>query len=133
MSRESVELVKRALENFIATGHFSDLMAVDFVWDMTAFRGWPDQPVFHGFDGFSEFSSAWTESYDEWSMEIEQLLDAGPGQVVGCLRQQGRLRKSDAVVGLRYGVVYTVADAQVRRGKVYMTVDEALEAVGLAP
>ena len=131
MSQENVEIVKRGLEEFIATGQFFDQMAADFIWDMSTFRGWPDQPVFHGFDGFSEFLSAWTESYDDWSMEIEQLLDAGDGQVVGCLRQQGRLRGSDAVVGLRYGVVYTVENGQVRRGQVYMTVEEALEAAGL--
>jgi ketosteroid isomerase-like protein len=98
---------------------------------MTAFRGWPDQPQFHGFDGFSEFLSAWTESYDDWSMEVEQLRDAGDTQVVGCLRQQGRLRGSDAVVRLRYGVIYTVEDGQIGRGKVYMTIEEALDAAGL--
>jgi ketosteroid isomerase-like protein len=132
MSHEHVEVVKHALDEFIATGQFSDQMAADFIWDMSAFRGWPDQPLFHGFDGFSEFLSAWTESYDDWSMEVEQLRDAGDTQVVGCLRQQGRLRGSDAVVRLRYGVIYTVEDGQIGRGKVYMTIEEALDAAGLA-
>lgn len=115
MSHEHVEVVKHALDEFIATGQFSDQMAVDFIWDASTFRGWPDQPLFHGFDGFSEFFSAWTKPYDDWSMEIEQLLDASDGQVVGCLRQQGRLRGSDAVVRLRYGVIYTVENGQIRR------------------
>ena len=105
MSQENVEVVKQGLDEFVATGQFSDQIAADFIWDVSAFRGWPDQPLFHGFDGFSEFLSAWTESYDDWSMEVEQLRDAGDTQVVGCLRQQGRLRGSDAVVRLRYGVV----------------------------
>ena len=131
MSQENVEIVKRGLEVFVATGQLSDQIAADFTWDLTTFRGWPDQPVFHGFDGFRQFLSAWTEPYDDWSAELEQVLDAGGDQVVASLRQQGRLRGSDAVVELLYGVVYTVANGQIRCAQVYMTVEEALNAVGL--
>lgn len=97
MSQENVEIVKRGLEVFIATGQFSDQTAADFIWDVSTFRGWPDQPVFHGFDGFSEFLSAWIDPYDDWSVDLEQVLDAGGDQVVADLRQQGRLRGSDAL------------------------------------
>jgi ketosteroid isomerase-like protein len=131
MSQENVEVVEGFLEKFVVTLQFSDAIATDVVWDMSTFRGWPDQPEFHGFEGFSEFLSAWREPYDDWSMAVEQVLDADGDQVVAILVQRGRLRGSDSDVGQRYGVVYTVENGQIRRGQVYMTVEEPLEAVGL--
>jgi len=113
MSRENVEIVKRVVENFIATDRLTDEVAADFIWDMSTFRGWPDQPAFHGFDGFTAFIDAWREPYDDWSMAIEQLLDGGGDRVVGVLAQRGRLRGSDTDVALRYGVVYTVENRKV--------------------
>jgi ketosteroid isomerase-like protein len=132
MSRQNVEVVSRALEEFIATRRFSDEFAADVTWDLSTFRGWPDRAVFHGLEGFTEFLSAWIEPYDEWSMDLEQILDPGGNQVVAVLVQRGQLRGSDSVVGLRYGVVYTVEDGQVRGAQVYTTPEEALEAVGLS-
>jgi ketosteroid isomerase-like protein len=132
MSQENVEIVERVLDEFIATGEFSDEVAADAVWDMSTVRGWPDQPAYHGVHGFRTFLSAWTEPYEDWSMGTEQLFDAGGDQVVAVVMQRGRLRGSDSDVGLRYGIVYTVENGQVRRFRVYMTADEALEAVGLS-
>jgi ketosteroid isomerase-like protein len=132
MSRENVELVRRVLEEFIATRRFSEELAADVTWDMSTFRGWPDRPVYHGFEGFTEFLSAWIEPYDEWSMDLDQIHDPGGNQVVAALVQRGRLRGSNSVVGLRYGVVYTVEDGQVRGAQVFTTPEEALEAVGLS-
>ncbi len=126
-----MDIVKEALEAYIATGEFSDQVAADYIWDMSTFRGWPDQPVFHGIDRFIEFLNAWREPYDDWTLELEQVHDAGGDQVVGDLLQKGRLRESDAWVELRMGVVYTVENGQVRRAQAYMTVEEALTAVAL--
>jgi hypothetical protein len=132
VSQANVKIVKRGVEEFIATGQLSDQTAADFIWDVTTLRGWPDQPLFHGVDGFAEFMSAWRDAYDDWSLDLKQVLDAGGDKVVGDLLQKGRLRESDAWVELRMGVVYTVENGQVQRAQAYMTVEEALEAVGLA-
>jgi hypothetical protein len=47
-------------------------------------------------------------------------------------RQRGRLRGSDSWIEWRYGIVYTVEEGLIRRGKVYATPEEALEAAGLS-
>jgi ketosteroid isomerase-like protein len=131
MSQANVEVVERFLEDFVVTGQLSDLVARDVIWDMSNFGGWPDQPLFHGFDGFAEFMSAWREPYDDWSMAVEQILDAGGDEVVAVVTQRGQLPGSDADVGQRYGIVYTVENRQIRRGQAYTTPEQALEAVGL--
>ena len=130
MSQESVKIVARVLEEFIVNRQASRELAPNFVWDMTTFRGWPDQPIFYGPEGFSEFLRAWIGPYDDWSMAVEEILST-PGGVLAILAQRGRLRGSQADVHLRYGQVYTVEDGRVRRVKVYRTAEEALEAVGL--
>lgn len=33
---------------------------------MSTFRGWPDEPLFHGFDGFAAFMTARLAPYDDW-------------------------------------------------------------------
>ena len=132
MSQENVEIIKGVLEEFIATGQIDrDPLAADVIWDASTFRGWPDKPVYHGFDGFSEFVDAWFEPYDDWSVAVDQLLDAGGDRVVAVMRQRARMRGSDAGVGLRFGVVYTVENRKVRRMQLYGTPEEALEAAGL--
>jgi hypothetical protein len=55
-----------------------------------------------------EFFAEWTDAYDEWTQEIESVIDAGDGHVVVTTRQRGRLRGSDSWVALRVGFLYTV-------------------------
>jgi ketosteroid isomerase-like protein len=132
MSRENVEVVAASLRQFKATQRPTDLMAQDFVWDMRTFRGWPEEEEYRGPDGFMEFFAKWTQAYDEWDMDVEDLVDAGDDRVVAVVRQGGRLRGADSWVELRFGTVYIVDGGQIRRGQVFMTAQEALEDVGLS-
>ncbi len=131
MSQENVKVVERFLEQFVVTGQLTDAVATDVVWDMSTFRGWPDQPEFHGSEAFAEFMSAWRAPYDNWSMSVDQILDGGGDKVVALVAQRGRLPGSNADVQQRYGIVYTVENSQIQRGEAYMTSEEAVEAVGL--
>ena len=129
MSRDDVEIVERLLEDFIANG--PAVVPADFVCDAGTMRGWLDAPIFHGPEGMAEFMDAWREPYDDWSMIVEEVRDAGDGRAVAVCLQRGRPHGSDADVGLRYGVVFTVSGGQARRVQIYVTAEEALEAVGL--
>jgi ketosteroid isomerase-like protein len=131
MSRENVEVVAASLREFKTTQRPTQFQAPDFVWDMRAFRGWPDEPEYRGLDGFMEFFTKWIEPYDEWDMDVEDLVDAGHDRVVAVVRQRGRLRGADSWVDLRFAVVCTVAQRLIRRMQGFTTPDEALEAVGL--
>ena len=94
MSQEIVEIVKRVVENFIATDRLTDEVAADFIWDMSTFRGWPDQPAFHGFDGFTEFTDAWREPYDDWSMASSNSLMAVATRWLICGRALSMMARS---------------------------------------
>jgi hypothetical protein len=52
MSADNVEIIRRGYERFIATGDpDEDIMAPDFVWDMSTFSGWPERKANEGVRG----------------------------------------------------------------------------------
>jgi hypothetical protein len=49
MSAENVDIIRRGYEEFIATGEpTEDIMAPEFVWDMSTFRDWPERNTYEG-------------------------------------------------------------------------------------
>jgi len=61
----------------------------------------------------------------------EELCDAGDGRVVATQHVTGRAKASGVETELRYAVVYTVREGQIVRGREYIDLVTALEAVGL--
>ena len=127
MSHENVEIVRRALAKL---GH--ETFARDFVWDVRTFRDYPwSVREYHGWSGFREFCEQWVSPYDEWDQEVEEVRAAPEGRTVVVAQQRGRLRGTQAWVNERYGLVYTLEGALIRRVQMYRTPEEALEAAGL--
>jgi ketosteroid isomerase-like protein len=131
MSRENVEVVANSLREFGQTQRPPGVMAPDFVWDMSAFQGWPEEEQYRGLDGFMGFFAKWTEPYDEWHHVVEDVVPVDDDRVVAVVRQRGRLRGADSWVELRFGTVYTVDGGRIRRAQVFTTPQEAFKAVGL--
>jgi ketosteroid isomerase-like protein len=130
MSRENVEIVRRVINEFTETRQLS-LVSPELVWHVGSWSEWPGRPEFHGHDGFREFFAEWTDAYEEWTLEVERITDAGESHVVVAARQRGRLRGSDSWVALRAWLLYTVESGLLVRAEVYATPEEALEAAGL--
>ena len=92
MSQDDVERFRRGFEHFAATGEFlAENVHPDFVWDMSTFRGWPEQPTYLGIEGARQFHSEWAGAWDDWEIEAEDDIDAGE-RIVVVLRQRGRSR-----------------------------------------
>ena len=133
MSHENVELVRRLHAHRQATGDFLEpLIAHDFVWDMSTFRGWPEQQLYTGLDEARGFIRDWPAAFDDWRIEVVALHDAGAEKVVGVLHQDGRSKSTGVPVDMLYAQVYTVRDGKATRMEMYADPDEALRAVGLA-
>ena len=132
MSQENVDLVAESLRTFQATLRATEPMAADFVWDLSTVDDWPDATEYFGPEGFNEFIAKWTEAYDEFEQRTEEVIDAGDQDVVSIVSQRGRPRGSESWVHLRFAVVWTVAEGELKRGRVFVTAEQALEAVGVA-
>ncbi len=100
----------------------------DLVWDTRTFDGWPEPREFHGFEGFVEFLRIWIEPYEDFRIDIVEVVEASDDAVVAVLRQSGRLRGSASEVEMIYGVMYEFDAAKIRRASAYATPEEALAA-----
>jgi ketosteroid isomerase-like protein len=132
MSQENVEVVRRALAEFEQTQRPAEgLIALDFVWDVEAFPGWPGPAEYQGVDGFMEWFGEWTDAYAEWTFDFD-VIAADEAHVVLDFVQRGRPRDTASWVTQKSGIVYTVEEGLITRGDVYASGDAALEAVGLS-
>jgi ketosteroid isomerase-like protein len=131
MSQENVDLVAEGLREFQTTLRATERAAADFVWDMSTLEGWPDATEYFGPEGFNDFVAKWTEAYDEFEQNVEEVIDAGDQDVVSILSQRARPRGSGSWVHLRFAVIWTVREGKLTRGRVFRTAEEALAAAGL--
>jgi len=125
--------VRRYYEHRQSHGDFlEEIIASDFVWDMSKFRGWPEQQVYEGIEEARRFIREWTAAFDDWEIEVDALHDAGEDRVVGILRQRGHSKTTGLPVEMQYAQVFTIRDGKETRMEMYADADEALKAVGLA-
>jgi ketosteroid isomerase-like protein len=132
MSGENVEIVRRGYQHFRKTGDFLDgLIAPEFVWDMSTFRGWPEQTTYEGIEGAREFIRIWADAWDEWELDLVGPHDAGD-KVVGVVRQRGRAKSTGLAVDMTFAQVFTIEDGRETRMQMYADPAEALQATGLS-
>jgi len=131
MSAENVEIVRKGYEEFLATGEpVERILAPDFVWDMSTFHNWPERQTYEGVEGTREFLSDWMSAWEDWRLEIKELLDAGD-DVVAIVHQSGRSKATGLEVDMDFAQVFTVENGMQTRMRMYADPDEALRAVGL--
>jgi len=137
MSEENVELVRRAYEAFWAAIERGDpdaffdsgLLAANFEWVVPdALEG---QSVWRGREGFVEFFRTWTAEFDDWSIRVERLIDAGEDRVVVLTVQTATGKKSGVPVEHHVGQVIELENGRQVRVTNYIGHAVALEAAGL--
>jgi ketosteroid isomerase-like protein len=136
MSQENVEIVRRSFEGFQAgiergdPGAGSEDFADDFEWIVpTPLDG---RSVWSGREGFVEFIRTWTEQFEDWSIRVERLIDAGGDRVVALTYQSATGKESGVPVELNLGMVCEIEAGRLARVTNYLSHAEALEAAGLS-
>jgi ketosteroid isomerase-like protein len=137
MSRENVEIVRSWYE----PDRFADAEWIDYMYedawdpniDWRAIEGAPDDigPIL-GRDAMRAYYEDWQATFDEITLEAEEVIEAPDDTAVAVIRVAGRAKLSGVRAELRHAVVFTLRDGKVIRGREYATRAEALEAVGLA-
>jgi ketosteroid isomerase-like protein len=133
MSQESIAAVEDAYRALASGGldrfleHWTDDL------DHRSIEGAPDDrgPI-HGKDAMRTYVQDWIETFVEFSIEPVELIDADGNVVVAVLRYGGRAKLSGVETDETFGVVFTVRDRKIARGREYRTRDQALEAAGLS-
>jgi len=131
MSRENVEGLRAAYEYTARTGKVPrEPLHPEFVWDTTTFRGAMLRGTYDGVDGANAFLAEWLESFEDWTLDIEEVVDAGD-QAVAVVRQHGKAKHGGPDVEMRFAHLWTFRDGLAVRAEMYADPNEALEAAGL--
>jgi ketosteroid isomerase-like protein len=136
MSQENVEIVQRAWDAFggdveVALDSWIAAYWADDIDYRAAEGALDDRGPIHGKVAMRAYVQDWIDTFDQFTVEPMELIDAGEGQVVGVLRNSGRAKLSGVETDLTFAALYTVRDGKVERGREYWTRDEALGAAGL--
>lgn len=131
MSSENVDVVMRGWEHFASTGEpLEEIVAPEFVWDMSTFDGWPEQPLYEGAEGMRAFLRDWTSAFEDLHMELESVHDGGD-KVLCIVRQRGRAKVTGMPLDMRFAQVFTLRDRRQVRMQMYSHPDEAFSAARL--
>jgi ketosteroid isomerase-like protein len=132
MSQENEEVVRQMLQAFADGGldAFAEFVGPDIDW-RAAEGAIDDVGEMHGLDAVRRYIQDWIDTFDDFSVVVEELRDVGDDRVLGIQRLKGRAKLSGTETDLRYAVVYTIRDGKVVRGREYLRVEDALEAAGL--
>ena len=130
MSQENVEAVRRMWDAWLAGDVQTALSFVDtdVEWDGTNL---PDGHVARGHEAILDHIRRWADQWDDWTVEVERIVDAGSEQVVLFMRERGR-SKSGLEMDERHAELYICRDGKVIRRQGFSDPDQALEAVGLS-
>ncbi len=129
MSQENVEAVRRIYERVTASMEWpEELFDADFESDMRELGLVGALPL----DATQEALREYFETFEDFHVEMEELIHADGEHVVNTIRDGGRIRGSGAEVSNRYFHVWTFGDDKVVRLSVHTMRKRALEAAGLS-
>jgi uncharacterized protein len=129
MSQENAERVRRAYRLYQETQQPDyELLHRDVTWHTA--RDLPDSATYRGHDGVAELYSEWIGSFEDFRVEVEEIMDDGRDSVIVMTRLRGRFRGSTDEVNLIEAHVWKLLDGKAVEIREYRTRAEALEAVG---
>ncbi len=129
MSRENVDVVRATYAQF-ARGNFVPVSEFGDDFELVTSPENPDAGTYRG-DAAREWLLAWAGSFDEFTMEATEIVDAGDKVLVAVL-QRGRPHGSDTVMEGRWWQVLTFRGGEPARSEMFADRAQAREAAGLS-
>jgi ketosteroid isomerase-like protein len=131
MSEENVEVVRRIYDEYVDRPEaVRELYHPDYETDVTDVA--PDFDVIRGFDAALEALRSYMETFEDFYIELDEVIHADEEHVVVEVRDGGRMRGSDSVVRNPRFHVYAFRDGKVVRFSSHLDKNRALEAAGLS-
>ena len=137
MSQGNVEIVRGVNDAFqegVEHGDFTAGFATGLVSEdseLVAPAEYVEERSYRGREAFAEFVQRWTEDFDQYSIQTQELIDAGNDRVFGSFRQSGIGKGSGVPIEVEYFLVFELENEQVVRTQIYLDHEQALEAAGL--
>lgn len=127
MSRENVDLVRRIYDAWDRQESARDFISEDVEYVNPSYAVEPGTRT-----GRASFRAV-RDTYEDFALAVERLVDAGGDEVVALVRYTGTGRVSGVPIEGEQGYVWTVRDGLAVRFRWFQSHREALEAAGLEP
>jgi ketosteroid isomerase-like protein len=88
--------------------------------------------IVRGIEAAEETLREYWETFENFQVELKEVIHADEGQVVTAVRDGGRLKGSDAEVWNRFFHVWTFEKGKIVRLSIHTERNRALEAAGLS-
>ena len=130
MSEENVEIVRRMWAAFLAgdTQTALSFFDPDVEWDGTNL---PDGRIGTGHEAILDHIARWAAVWDDWSLEIERVVEAGSDQVILFMRERGRSDRG-LTMDERHSELYKLRGGMIVRRQGFSEPDQAFDAAGLS-
>ena len=137
MSQENVEVARRLFAAFqsVEAGSFErrfeevrEIFDPDVEW-VAAPHSLLSSEEYRGYDGVRRFWTQFLSAWDEYGVEVEELVDAGD-QVVAVMRLRGRTNELEVDEGR--SSLLTMRDGRIVRIEPFASRADAIEAAGLS-
>ena len=130
----NAEIIRERVQKWIDDKQLvREYYADDFVWDMSA-ADWPGPDHYHGVEGMEEFLRDWIQAWDDWTYEIEDVLETPDGRAAVIGIQRGVNRAAGVPVEMRMVQVWSLnEEGRATRMKMYTHADTGLAELGLEP
>jgi ketosteroid isomerase-like protein len=130
MSR-NVEIVRATIDAFNREGVEAALVYFDPEVEWVGPPEWLEKHLYKGHDGIREIAAVWGENFDEYRLDIEEVIDAGHNHVVALVLQRGLIKGGGGPIEGRIGYDWEVRDGKGVRVQVYFSWKEALQAASV--
>jgi ketosteroid isomerase-like protein len=131
MSQENVETVQRIYDGI---SHSQppplELFGSEFEMDMSEVA--PDFGLVRGVEAAQEAMQTYWETFEDFHIEVREVIHADRTRVVTAVRDGGRIKGSEAEVWNDYFNVWAFRGTQIVRQSVHLERRRALEAAGLS-
>ena len=130
MARSNADVVRETWDAFVR----GDIQAAlagfdpDIEWDGTNL---PDGQIGRGYDAITDHLTRWAEQWDDWKVEVEEVVEGDDDLVVLVFLERGH-SKSGLDIEMRHAELYTIADGRITRRRGFSDPAEAFELAGLA-
>ncbi|MBA2505317.1 MAG: nuclear transport factor 2 family protein [Thermoleophilaceae bacterium] len=81
-------------------------------------------------EAVADHVTRWAEMWETWSVELEDVIDAGGDRVIAFIREQG-INETGVEVNERHSGLYRVKGGRITYRKGFSDADEALVEAGL--
>jgi ketosteroid isomerase-like protein len=133
MSEADIATLKESYEAFNRGDMELALKALDPAVEISDRAEAPDPQRYAGIEGALRAFEHVSEGFEGYSIEPEEFIDGGTGEIVVQVRQRGRGTASGIEVEDRLFHVWSVRDGKATAMRAFTTRKEALEAAGLPP